>query len=332
MDLGLLPALATYVSSRLADPSTETSERARIENLLMEERAPASGISLYAGYISGAPVQDLDDWNNRHNDYAVAEIEIDPADPILPWTFRPENVPNRLPLVDRRINLIRVENARWPCNLTGVTFEVVSAHIAALSGADPAKSAAAKNFLDRFTATWNAERDKRPLFATTEMEVDDILKDPLPSFAERVRDCLGLGHYSPAAGAAPVQVFVMLYPLEEVYATHGKNGSPAVPTVLDGRLNDFFFPSPVPGPNADPNPCLGHCLNLTLVTAENDYKLGVELLHARIDYRPQHFFRSGIIVNPVTMPFDRARRFHLPWLRLYRDRDDFAADFVKKMS
>jgi len=283
-------------------------------------------------HFTGVPVLDLDDWNSRHNGYAAVEIEIDPADPGVPWTFRRENDPNRLPLVDRRINLIRVEDARWPCHLSGHTFETVSTHIAALSGTDHARSIAAENFLERFAVTWNTQRDKRPLFATTEMEVEDILKDPSPSFAERLRDCLGLGQYSPTAGAASAQVFVMRYPLEEVYSAHGADGAPAVPTMLDGKLSDFFFPSPVPGPSADPNPCLGHSLNLSPVTVQNDYKLGVELLHARIDYRPQHFFRSGIIANPVNMPIDRARSFHLPWLQLYRDRYDFGAGIVRYTS
>lgn len=235
----------------------------------------------------------------------------------------PRECRDHLPLVDRRINLIRVEDARWPCSLNSTTFEEVSAHIAALSSTDRSQSDAAENFLTRFVATWNVERDKRPLFVTTELEIDDILQDTSPAWAERLRDRLGLGHLSPAAGAASIPVFVMRYPLEEIYAAHSAKGEPAIPTLLDGTLNDFFFPSPIPGPEADANPCLGHSLNLATVTSENDYKLGVELLHKRIDYLHEHFFRTGIIANPFTMPLERARSFHLPWLRLYRDREDF---------
>ena len=48
-------------------------------------------------------------------------------------------------------------------------------------------------------------------------------------------------------------------------------------------------------------------------------------LHPRIDYRPEHFYRAGVIAEPVTMPLAWARGFHLPWVRLYAERDDFGA-------
>lgn len=323
MDIAQLPTLSAYAHSKLADAATEPSERARIENLLIEERISADGLNVYRPYLDGLPVSDLDDWNNRHTNFAVEEIEIGATETKEPWTFRAGNEANRLPLVDPRPYLIRVEDARWPCGSNHVSFEQVKAHIEALSAADRGKSAAAESFLQRFVSVWNAERDKRPSFATTEMEVDDILEDTSPAWAERLRDRLGLGQYSPAAGAAPIPVFVMRYPLEEVYAAHVGQGEPAIPTLLDGKLNDFFFPSPVPGANADSNPCLGHALNLTQVNSENEYKLGVELLHKRIDYKPEHFFRTGFIANPYGLSLERARSFHLPWLRLFHDRDDF---------
>lgn len=102
------------------------------------------------------------------------------------------------------------------------------------------------------------------------------------------------------------------------------NGHPAVPTVLDGGLNPYFFPSPMPGPEAEP-PYYGHTLNLTAVAHENDYRIGVELLHPRIEYRPEHLYKVGVIARPFAMPLEQARRFHLPWLCLYTNRDDFGA-------
>lgn len=328
MDLSLVPTLTAYITRKRADRSIDVSEQARIQNVLLEERSARSTIDLYASHLAGSDISDANEWNSRHNDFVAAELEIDQVEPAMPCTFRKENDGNRLPSVDRRINLVRVEDARWPCSLSGNSFEMVSSQIAAYRSKDPKKATTANHFLGRFTATWNAERDKRPLFATTELEVEHLLQDTSSSWVEKLRDRLGLGNYSPAAGARSVPVFVMRYPLEDVYIAQGENGAPAVPTMLDSRLNDFFFPSPTPGPTSDQNPCLGHSLNLTLVSAENDYRLGVELLHGRLDYRPEHFFGTGIIANPVTMPIDRARRFHLPWLRLYLDRFDFGSGIV----
>jgi len=73
-------------------------------------------------------------------------------------------------------------------------------------------------------------------------------------------------------------------------------------------------------------------VNLTPVDTESDYAMGCELLHPRIAYRPEHFYRAGIIAEPVTMPLARARGFHLPWVRLYAERDDFGADLFARGS
>ncbi|MDD5273088.1 MAG: hypothetical protein PHU14_10250, partial [Methylovulum sp.] len=70
-------------------------------------------------------------------------------------------------------------------------------------------------------------------------------------------------------------------------------------------------------------PYYGHTLNLAAVGQENDYTMGVELLHPRLAYKPDHFFKTGTISRPFTMPLARARAFHLPWLQLKSGRDDF---------
>ncbi|MGB7987904.1 MAG: hypothetical protein WCF44_00815 [Candidatus Methylophosphatis roskildensis] len=329
MDIAALPTLEDYATRTLREVGALPGERARVENVLLEERPPQAGALSYASYLNGSPIADGDDWCDRHNYFVTEEIELAVAEGSQPWTFRPENALNRLPLVDRRINLIRVEAAGWPCSLSSVDFGQVTTQIDALGSADSTKHRAAEDFLLRFLANWNAERDQRPLYATTELEVEDILADSSASLAERLRNRLGLGHYSPAPGTPAIRVFIMRYPVEEAYTVSPTNGAPAVPTLLDGRLNDFFFPSPLPGPNADPTPCLGHSLNLAEVASENDYHIGVELLHPRFDYRPEHFLATGYIANPFTMPVERARRFHLPWVRLYRDRDDFGSGIAE---
>lgn len=325
VDPARLPTLAPYLSAKLSDPATEWDERARIENLLLEERSPEAGVRLYADHLAGSLVEDADGWNDRHNGFTSEEVFLDASDARTPWTFRPENDQNRLHRIDKRIYLVRVEPAAWPCGLSGVTFEELRTHVEGLKGSSPTS---ARGFLEGFVARWNPERDKRPLFATTELEIEDILADTSAAWAERLRDRLGLGHYSPSAGTRPVEILVMRYTVDEVLAANGAQSFPAIPTLLDGKLNEFFFPSPYPGPNADDNPYLGHTLNLSPVTHENDYQLGVELLNSRIDYRPEHIHRLGVIANPVSMPLERARRFHLPWVRLYRDRDDFGTDIV----
>ena len=159
-----------------------------------------------------------------------------------------------------------------------------------------------ENNIPRFSGAcsniWNAKRDKRPLFATTELEVEDIINGGTPDWAERLRDRLGLGHYSPGSASGPIEVILMRYTVQEVSDSLAGNGHPAIPTVLDGDMSHYFYPSPNPDPEKAENPYYGHTVNLAPVTDEGDYSMGVELLHPRIEYNRtllsiQHHFQSS---------------------------------------
>ena len=176
------------------------------------------------------------------------------------------------------------------------------------------------DFLNGVVKRWNSERDKRPMFATTELEVEDVINDDSSDWAEQLRDRLGLGHHSPMG--SPIEIVLMRYTVQDVLDSLAGEGYPAIPTVLDSGMSPYFFPSPIPKHN---NPYYGHTVNLTHVDNDNNYTIGVELLHPRIDYKPEHFFKMGVIARPFEMPLERARRFHLPWLRIRSERDDFGA-------
>ncbi len=319
MDLAQIPNLQGYAERILNAGSSNSEARAIAENFLWDERPPATGVDLYGGFLEGAQVVDLDDLTDRHRAYTTEHIYIGRDESVTPWTFRAEKAVNRLRQIDPRIYLIRVEDAGWPCTLEGTNSEMLRQQLEAFRKGD----SDARTWLTHFTETWNATRDRRPLFATTELEVEDILQGNDDDWAELLRDRLGLGHYSPLTGGPPVEVIVLRYTVEEVLADENGNGHPAIPTVLDADLSPFFFPSPIPDPDAGENPYYGHAVNLTEVTTENDYALGCELLHPRIDYRPEHIHAVGVIARPVTMPLERARNFHLPWVRLASGRDDF---------
>ena len=319
MNLSRLPTLQPYIQGILSNGGSDPEERAQAENFMWDERPPVDGIDLYHGFLEGGPVSDLDEWTDRHTDYTTVHIHIDLEEPELPWTFRPENAVNRLDKVDPRIYLIRIEAANWPCALSGVPVEDLRSRVEAFQRGDKGADA----WLQRFVGVWNADRDKRPLFATTELEVEDILQGDDAAWSERLRDRLGLGHYSAMPGGPPIEVILMRYTVAEVLAADPGNGYAAIPTVLDGDLSPYFFPSPIPDPKTGDNPYYGHTVNLTPVGDENDYEIGCELLHPRIDYLPEHIHRVGVIARPVTMPLERARRFHLPWVRLASGRADF---------
>jgi hypothetical protein len=319
MDLSATPNLDGYLQTAAA--SADPDEQACAQNFLLDERPPATASDLYLPHFAAGPVTDLDDWFGRHRGYATEHLHIDPDEPLVPYTFRPINDRNRVIRIDPRLNLIRVDHAGWPCSLRGHAFEEIRAQIEAAQSGD----ATARDFLQGLCDAWNPLRDQRPAYVTTEIQVEDTLADRVGDWAVQLRNRLGLGHYDPGRAGRPVEIFLMRYTVAEVIAELAGQGHPAIPTVLDGDINPFFFPSPIPGPGAKEFLPGGRTVNLTTVDSENDYQMGCELLHPRIAYRPEHFYRAGVINEPVTMPLARARGFHLPWVCLYAERDDFGA-------
>ena len=315
MDLNSLPNLSEYMNLRLADAYIGAEERAHIENFLLDERPPQQGINLYAKRLKSKSITDLDNWVNRHKDFTAEEIDIGITDTKQPWTFRADNAINRLRNIEPSLPLIRVEDVKWLCECSGISSTDLNAHIKTFQTGDTK----ARDFLNGVVKDWNSERKKRPMFATTKLEVEDIINDDSADWAEQLRDHLGLGHYSPLSGS-PIEIVLMSYTVQEVLDSLEGEGYPAIPTVLDSNMSPYFFPSPIPKHN---NPFYGHTVNLTHVDDDNEYKMGVELLHPRIDYKPEHFFRMGVIARPFKMPLERARRFHLPWLRIDSERNDF---------
>jgi hypothetical protein len=302
---------------RLTDTAIDAEERAHIENFLLDERPPQKGIDLYAKRLKNKPITGLDNWVDRHRNFTAEEVNLGVMETAQPWTFRAENEINRLRNIEPNLHLIRVEDANWLCDSIGITCTDLETNIKAFEKGDTK----ARDFLNGVVKRWNAERDKRPMFATTELEVDDIVNDDADDWAEQLRDRLGLGHYSPLA-SRPNEIILMRYTVQEVLDSLAGEGYPAIPTVLDSNMSPYFFPSPIPKHN---NPYYGHTVNLADIADDNDYSMGVELLHPRIDYQPEHFFKMGVIARPFTMPLERARRFHLPWLQLHSERDDFGA-------
>ena len=323
MNPGRIPALEPYINRLSGGTLTDGEERAKIENFLWDERPGDAAVNSYAGSFGGVPVADQDDWQGRHNDFLKREIQIGRGKPEIPHTFRPANDRNRLRRIEPNLYLIRVEDAAWPCELSDISTETLREAIDDFGKGDKT----ADDLLKGLVARWNAKRDQRPLFATTELEVQDILDDDAPDWAERLRDRLGLGYCDPGLSGRPMEIVVMRYTVQEVLdgLKDGK-GYPAVPTLLDGTLNPFFFPTPFPSGESEPGADFrGHTLNLSPVVSESDYRMGVELLHPGIDYKPEHFHRLGVIANPVTMPLEKARGFHLPWLQLDYGREDFGS-------
>jgi hypothetical protein len=112
---------------------------------------------------------------------------------------------------------------------------------------------------------------------------------------------------------------MMGYSLAEVFSAQASRTLPiacAVPTVLDGGMHEFFFSVPREHP-------YGATVHLMPDQAD---ALTAEIVHCRIDYKPEHLWRLGWITRPHQLTDDQlreARDLHLLALQLACDREDF---------
>ena len=316
MNLAAISTLDTYVSANLVRPGLSPTERAILENLRWEERVSDERFARYRQGFSGKDVSQIDHVKVAHALYAEAFLEIDVAEPGIPDTFGGANSSNRWPHIEENLYLLRIEDANFALRDSGVDLKELEQ---AVKGRDEA-------ILARVCDGWNKKRDRRPAFATTEIAVDDLLEAAGTDWPHTLRDNLGLGSFNPAPGLPPVPVLLLRYTVAEVIRD-GQAGATgfAIPTVIDGRMNPFFFPTPRPKPGSEAAQYeVGRAVNLAQVASQSDYQMGLELVHSLVAYRPEHLWRMGYVSRPLTSDLAALRSYHLEWLRLDTDREDFA--------
>lgn len=315
MNLAAIPALDKYATASLAGSGPFPKERAVLENLRWEERVSDERFARYVTGFTGMAVAQIDDVKAAHVRYAEAYLEFDIDEAGIPDTFGSANLSNRWPHIEENLFLLRIEDANFALRDSGVDLAELERAIANRDDA----------ILARVCESWNERRDRRPAFATTEIAVDDLLEAVRTDWPHTLRDNLGLGHLDPVAGLPPVPVLLLRYTVGEVM--RDKQASPsgfAIPTVIDGRLNPFFFPTPKPRTGSVAAQYeVGRAVNLTPAASQSEYQMGLELVHSFLAYRPEHISRIGYISRPLTTDLSALRSFHLDWLRLETDRDDF---------
>ncbi len=320
MNLAAIPTLDKYVTASLAGTGSSAEERAVLENLRWEERLGDERFVRYARGFAGVEVSEIDVVKTAHTRYAETYLEIDADEPDIPDTFGAANSSNFWPHIEENLFLLRIEDANFALRDSGVDVEEFKR---AVDDRDNA-------VLARVCIAWNERLDRRPAFATTEIVVEDVLEAAGADWPHALRDNLGLGYLNPVAGMPPIPVLLLRYTVGEVIEVMrdkqaGVSGF-AIPTVIDGRLNPFFFPTPKPEPGSEAAQYeVGRAVNLARAAIQSEYRLGLELVHSFLAYRPEHIWRIGYISRPLTSDLSALRAFHLAWLRLDTDRDDFAA-------
>ena len=316
-------ALAGLMAATPGEPQVAAEQA----NLCMEERISAARQATYEKRM-GAP-QAWDDWRSNHHRYVQEEVRrryplsaaFTGGEPSLRPGIEPNQYLCRVEQIDGLLDKFA------PATGGPVGVEQINGWISArdsapsgerkvdsfqalgrlVSGDSPSPEVAA---LQELTEFFNDERrDGRPSVVVFEAEFPRLKERS--DWAEHLCERCGLAHFFMDG---PVTLALFRYQAREVLDAHSdaeKRMNAAVfaaPTVIDQPMSDIYFTAPRAMD-------WGHAVGLK---PESECRhLAAELIHARMDYRPDHWVvvdtleRSSLSAGDVA----RLRGTHLTCIR-----------------
>ena len=307
-------------------PTDQPQVVAEQANLCMEERIGPARQATYESRMD-AP-QAWDDWRGNHDRYVKEEVRrrhplsaaFTGGEPSLRPGIEPNQYLYRVERIDGLLERyataggpvgagqidgwISARDSGPPDESTVSSFQDLGRLV---SGDPPSAEVAA---LQELTDFFNDERrDGRPSFVVFEAEFPRLEK--CSDWAEHLCERCGLAHFFTDG---PVTLALFRYRVQEVLdarsdAEKGANVTVfAVPTVIDQPMSDVYFTAPKAMP-------WGHAVGLE---PEPDCRhLAAELIHARMDYRQDHWVavdtmeRNSLSAEDVA----RLREAHLDCIR-----------------
>lgn len=289
--------------------SARETDAAIADNHLFEERVSANRQTEY-NEIVGSPA-DKAEWTSLHDKKYLGTHVKTLGEFDVPTTFLASNDAALCSAIEGNQDIIRVESLVYAFRQSSarVSVEELQRFIAERGTGKP-------DALELFVREWNRARLNWPMFGT----FYDIVRDEVESddWPHLLRDRLGLGYEG--SDTVPIPVALMRYPAKLVLGKAKKDSRVAagfaLPTVLDGDLNPFYFPAPAGHP-------YGATLNLSAPWHD---RLTAEILNLRIDYRPEHIWKVGYIRRHIALGSLRKRRDqHLQLLRSETGKADFGS-------
>lgn len=341
------PALADVFQTIPLHPSGSGPEWAWAQNVVLEQQVTTARQQVFeeqadavaaGGLLDPTPADSVfQDYHDAYLKRRVFNLAV-PGKPID--TFHPANQNAMGQTPGKRTALVRLDDLAWPMQVMGLVakgasdadnraafnrlchaFQVFKGKVAdaALSAADAQRQLG--NWLDQ----WNNVRDTRPVFAAPLSS--DAVKAAFGAAdgaakAAALRDLLGLGHLLPPERKGPVFAILWKYEVGDVLEQMGKmphghasatdvTRAFAAPTVLDGPLYPWFFPSP---PDARvPGTSFGRTVHLDTISQS---PLAVELLHPPFPYQPRDIHDIVEITDPgPSLNLHAARAAHVAKVR-----------------
>jgi hypothetical protein len=292
--------------------------QAYAQNYRCDERASPQRQQAYEAALG--EVADFDAWDRWHRDKYLPQA----IHRAVPETFTAANAAAaHAGSLDTRQDLLRLETLDKALGPMGFTVDELATALAVARGeAKPgnySKTEAEDALLTLCGLLNDNEYSIRPRFAGFFQDVEDSLS--LPDWPNQIRDRFGLGHRAATSGA-PIPVVLLRYPVKDVLEMV-KNQPEAVhpicmPTVLDTEFSQFFVPAPRELP-------YGRTLDLA-DDAHCQRKIA-EILHPRLEYRPEHVCKIGVITTGLDILDKRGlaalRDNHITCLQLDSERYDF---------
>jgi hypothetical protein len=288
--------------------STDAKQAAIADNCRFDERTGLARWNKLEKRLPNPLAPDWIDWSEAENlNYNDTVIVLRSS---IPDSFLDLNQMAWLQGIATNRTVVRLEHLERLFNKEHLSFDIFQSLI---NSKDPDE----KKRLETVMESWNNMRDGRPTFAAFYDEVKTEADHT--DWQHQLRDRLGLGHYGSNKGVE-IPVALMRYSLDEVVTAAKAKSIPcafALPTVLDGGMHEFFFPVPKSHP-------YGATLHLVPNQADT---LTAEMLHYRIDYRPEHLWKIAWIKRPHNITDDdclrEARDLHLIALQEAANRPDF---------
>lgn len=282
--------LARLRSSRKSDL------RAAGDNFLFEENAGSDRQTDFEAFATTAP-----GLRGGAAQYFHAKIE-GRRRTHIPTTFQPMNAIALLPEgIEPVQKIVRLECIDDPMSAQPLGFDAIAAAIVG----DRAAIAPLIREMNQYPGA-------RPAFACFKAEVAADLREP--NWAVRLMIRLGLGHYALAPG--PRHYALMEYTVREVMKQATVAHPFAVPTVLESRGSEYFYPAPA-------GTGYGYTVDLADMSPSSPVR---EFLHIRLDYRPEHLVRVARVTGPATdVDLAAVRDGHLASMRAKCGRPDYGA-------
>jgi hypothetical protein len=297
-------------------------------NFLLEERLEPDRVSSYGSFLPPGGPPGFHEWYTAHNQYLTERVFVrpaalhdyrlvDPSDPATcPETFRPGRALIPFSGTDLDVHLIRMVQVSDIAYLSGEDENKIFSWGQEIVAGDASSSPLPDQLQSTLEIAYS-RCDHRPLFAAFYEDFMDELREPAdPSWPDRLRDRLGLYHFSQyQPRGLPRRVFLFRYPVRDLPRYRGERDHRplAVPVVLDSKFSLAFCPAPRELDR-------GRVVNLRAGASDEPAR---EVMHLFMPMRVEHLFRAGEVTTPVPDFLAAARKDHLIWLQLLSDKGDY---------